>query len=98
LLTDYAYKRDVRCKRQAQKKDKREVVCKVRVLAPFQIQKKNMNTRQKSALTLIVSGIAMFILLAIVDVPHPSDKFIGVFIGLSAITFGIIGITDKSNC
>jgi hypothetical protein len=41
----------------------------------------NMNTRQKSALTLIVSGIAMFILLAIVDVPHPSDKFIGVFIG-----------------
>lgn len=74
-------------------------MCKVRFLAPFQkFNKKNMNTRQKSALTLIVSGIAMFILLANVDVPHPSDKFIGFFIGLSAIIIGLTGITDKSNC
>ena len=57
-----------------------------------------MNTRQKSALTLIISGIAMFILLANVSVPNPSDKFIGVFIGLSAIIIGLIGITDNSNC
>ena len=54
-----------------------------------------MNTKQKSALTLIVSAIAMFILLSIVDVPHPSDKFIGVFIGCASLVIGIIGITDK---